>query len=110
MPEDSDREGRPQPAVEHEREGTQGTPQQRHLHRHPTFLHFSAPSPAKKAPRQAREISPLAQALAIRERKIHIVGSPELKLQGTPVYLDVEGLPDRDFYYLIGLRIGIGES
>ena len=25
-------------------------------------------------------------------------------------YLDVEGLPDRDFYYLIGVRIGSGES
>ena len=50
------------------------------------------------------------KALAIREQKIHIVGSPELKLEGTPVYLDVEGLPDRDFYYLIGLRIGSGES
>ncbi len=46
------------------------------------------------------------KALAIREKKIHIVGSPELKIEGTPVYLDVEGLPDRDFYYLIGLRIG----
>ena len=44
------------------------------------------------------------KALAIRERKIHIVGSPGLKTEGTPVYLDVEGLPDRDFYYLIGLR------
>ena len=50
------------------------------------------------------------KALAIREKKIHIVGSPELKIQGTPVYLDVEGLTDRDFYYLIGLRIGHGES
>jgi predicted RecB family nuclease len=50
------------------------------------------------------------KALAIREQKIHIVGSPELKIDGTPVYLDVEGLPDRDFYYLIGLRIGHGES
>ena len=50
------------------------------------------------------------KALAIREKKIHIVGSPELKIEGTPVYLDVEGLPDRDFYYLIGLRIGTGES
>jgi predicted RecB family nuclease len=44
------------------------------------------------------------KALAIRDRKIYIVGSPELKIEGTPVYLDVEGLPDRDFYYLIGLR------
>jgi predicted RecB family nuclease len=50
------------------------------------------------------------KALAIREKKIHIVGTPELKLEGTPVYLDVEGLPDRDFYYLIGVRIGNGES
>jgi predicted RecB family nuclease len=50
------------------------------------------------------------KALAIREKKIHIVGSPELKIEGTPVYLDVEGLPDRDFFYLIGLRIGNGES
>ena len=50
------------------------------------------------------------KALAIREKKIHIVGSPELKIEGTPLYLDVEGLPDRDFYYLIGVRIGNDES
>lgn len=50
------------------------------------------------------------KALAIREKKIHIVGNPELKIEGTPVYLDVEGLPDRGFYYLIGLRVGNGES
>jgi predicted RecB family nuclease len=50
------------------------------------------------------------KALAIREKKIHIVGSPELKIEGVPVYLDVEGLPDRDFYYLIGVRVGNGES
>ena len=46
------------------------------------------------------------KALAVREKKIHIVGSPEFKIEGTPVYLDVEGLPDRDFYYLIGVRVG----
>ena len=28
------------------------------------------------------------KALAIRENKIHIVGSPKLKIEGTPVYLD----------------------
>jgi predicted RecB family nuclease len=50
------------------------------------------------------------RALAVREKKIHIVGSPELKIAGTPVYLDVEGVPDRDFYYLIGARLGNGES
>ena len=50
------------------------------------------------------------KALAIREKKIHIVGSPEVKIEGTPVYMDVEGLPDRDFYYLIGIRIKAGDS
>ncbi len=48
------------------------------------------------------------KALAIRDHKIHIVGKPELAIKGTPVYLDVEGMPDRDFYYLIGLRIPAG--
>ncbi len=50
------------------------------------------------------------KALAIRENKIHVLGNSELKIEGTPVYLDVEGLPDRDFYYLIGMRIGRGKS
>ena len=50
------------------------------------------------------------RALAIRQKKIHIVGSPEMRIEGTPVYLDVEGLPDRDFYYLIGVRIGNRDS
>ena len=44
-------------------------------------------------------------ALAVRENKIHAVSIPNLKFEGTPVLLDVEGLPDRDFYYLIGIRI-----
>ena len=44
------------------------------------------------------------KALAIREKKIHVVGAPQLKIEGTPVFLDVEGLPDQDLYYLVGLR------
>jgi predicted RecB family nuclease len=43
------------------------------------------------------------KALAIRERKIHMAGKPDLKIHGTPVYVDVEGIPDRDFYYLTGV-------
>jgi predicted RecB family nuclease len=45
------------------------------------------------------------KALAVREGKIHIVGAPELNIEGTRVYLDVEGLPDREFYYLIGAYV-----
>lgn len=50
------------------------------------------------------------KALTIRDGKIHIVGNPELKINGTPVYFDVEGIPDRDFYYLIGLRVHTGDE
>ena len=50
------------------------------------------------------------RALAIRKDKIHAVDVPDQKLDGTLVYLDVEGLPDRDFYYLIGARVGKGDG
>lgn len=44
------------------------------------------------------------KALAIKKSQIHVVGAPSLKFEGTPTFLDVEGMPDRDFYYLVGLR------
>jgi len=44
------------------------------------------------------------KALAVKKKRTHVVGSPSLSVDGTPVFLDVEGMPDRDFYYLIGLR------
>jgi hypothetical protein len=50
------------------------------------------------------------KALAIREGKIHISGSPTLRIEGTPVYLDIEGLPDENFYYLIGIRVKTPEG
>ena len=50
------------------------------------------------------------KALAIRENKIHIVGTPSLKINGTPVFLDVECIPDRSFYYLIGMHIKTDEG
>jgi hypothetical protein len=31
-------------------------------------------------------------------------------IEGTPFYIDVEGQPGRDFYYLIGVRLGNGDS
>jgi len=65
---------------------------------------------AKKQTEKQEKYLHSLKALAIRENKIHVAGSPELKIEGTPVYLDVEGLPDRDFYYLIGMRIGNSQS
>ncbi len=45
------------------------------------------------------------QALAIREKKIYIVEKAEIRQTTTQMFLDVEGIPDQDFYYLIGLLI-----
>src|SRR5262249_26483418 len=64
----------------------------------------------KRLAAQPEKFSHALRALAIREQKIHIAGQPALNLHGTPVYLDVEGVPDRDFYYLIGLRITSGNA
>jgi predicted RecB family nuclease len=66
---------------------------------------FRARRRPKRLAAKAAPYSHALKALAIRERKIYIAGKPALKLQGTPVYFDVEGMPDRDFYYLIGLRV-----
>ncbi len=45
------------------------------------------------------------QALAIRENKIYIAEKAEIRHTTTQMFLDVEGIPDQDFYYLIGLLI-----
>lgn len=50
------------------------------------------------------------KALAVRENKIHVVGTPTLKINGTPIFLDVESIPERSFYYLIGMQIKTGEG
>ena len=71
---------------------------------------FRARRKPKRFASTPEKYSHALRALALREGKIYITGKPELKLQGTPVYLDVEGVPDRNFYYLIGLRVKSGEA
>jgi predicted RecB family nuclease len=50
------------------------------------------------------------QARALRENKVHVHGNPCLRFSPTQVYLDIEGLPDRGFYYLIGALVVRGQS
>jgi predicted RecB family nuclease len=70
---------------------------------------FRARRPAKRQRQRYPHSYPL-QALAIRENKIHVHGEPSLTLSPTQVYLDIEGLPDLRFYYLIGALVVTGES
>jgi len=45
------------------------------------------------------------QALAIRANKIYLQDLPELSRQPVELFLDMEGVPDRQFYYVIGLLV-----
>lgn len=64
-------------------------------------------------PRRRRKLSSKApvsfkvelQALALRTGKIYIQELPELPRQEVELFLDIEGLPDQNFHYLIGLLI-----
>jgi len=64
-------------------------------------------------PRRHRKRSPAAQpsfnielqALAIHTNKIYLHEPPTLEEQPVELYLDVEGIPDQGFQYLIGLLI-----
>jgi len=50
------------------------------------------------------------QALAIRDKKIYIFGTPELKASPVRIYLDMEGDPDEGYVYLIGMIVAQGDS
>jgi hypothetical protein len=51
------------------------------------------------------------KVLAIRNSKIYVVDCPNLQATRAPIiYLDVEGIPSKQFYYLVGLRVCDGTS
>ena len=45
------------------------------------------------------------KALAIREQKVYVYGTPELPVCNTRIYLDVEGDEERRFSYLVGMIV-----
>lgn len=49
--------------------------------------------------------NPALQALAIRDKKIYVLGTPELPCSSTRIYLDLEGDPERGYIYLLGMII-----
>jgi hypothetical protein len=69
---------------------------------------------AERFAKSAKRTAPVAsndhklKALAVKKSQIHVVGAPSIKFDGVPIFLDVEGMPDRDFYYLVGLRFECG--
>ena len=74
------------------------------------FSHTFRPSRLKRVKETGGRREHALQALAVREKKVYIARRPRLPDGKVRAYLDVEGLPDRDFYYLIGLSVEGGEG
>ena len=50
------------------------------------------------------------QALALREKKIYLHERPTLTPQPVELFLDIEGVPDQDFNYLVGVMVKKGDK
>jgi predicted RecB family nuclease len=66
--------------------------------------------PRRTKQRAAKKHDRSLQALAVRQNTVYVAQKPEFPDRKVRLYLDVEGLPDNGFYYLIGLDIVEGES
>src|SRR5262249_50179816 len=49
------------------------------------------------------------QALALREKKVHVYGTPNLPRKPVQVFLDAEGNEDGSFVYLLGALVADGD-
>jgi predicted RecB family nuclease len=76
------------------------------------YSHTFRPRKARKdGPAGARPRLPLSlQALAIREGTVYAAEKPTLPAASVQAFLDVEGLPDEGFHYLIGLVVRDGDA
>jgi predicted RecB family nuclease len=64
--------------------------------------------PKKSVRASKRKVHPhqrALQALAIRDKKIYVLGSPKLPDAAVRIFLDVEGDPERGYDYLVGLIV-----
>lgn len=49
-------------------------------------------------------------ALSIRDKRVYLFGTPEVADAPVKIFLDIEGLPDEGFVYLIGMTVVEGGS
>ena len=63
----------------------------------------------KRKTGKARRHDHALQAVALRDKKVYVLDSPTVPQSRVALYLDVEGIPDRGFDYLIGLVAVVGD-
>lgn len=66
---------------------------------------FRYRKPAKRAKHPMKPHQHALQALALRMQKVHLHGEVALPTAPVAVYFDIEGLPEQEFYYLIGALV-----
>jgi predicted RecB family nuclease len=68
--------------------------------------------PRKKSKRSTQQTNRqhALHAMAIRDKRIYIFGTPDLPDSRVQVYLDMEGLPEEGFVYLIGMVVVQGDT
>jgi predicted RecB family nuclease len=71
---------------------------------------FRPPRRMKKQEDRKVVHSHALQALSIREKKVHVLGSPPLPDSSRRIYLDLEGDPERGFCCLAGIVMRDGEK
>ncbi len=59
----------------------------------------------KRAVRRTHHRYHALQALAIRDKRVYVFGTPAIPDAPAKIYLDIEGLPDEGFVYLIGMTV-----
>jgi predicted RecB family nuclease len=70
------------------------------------LAHTFRPRRQRRRSRNGRHThNPALQALAIRDRKTYVFGSPQLLDAPVRVYLDLEGKPEQRFVYLVGVIV-----
>jgi predicted RecB family nuclease len=69
------------------------------------IAHTFRPRRKGKRNRPSRVRHHALHALAIRDKTIYVFGEPEVPSSTTEIYLDIEGKPDEQFVYLIGIVI-----
>jgi predicted RecB family nuclease len=71
---------------------------------------FRARKRGKRVKRAGHVRYAALQALAIREKKVHVYGTPDLPRKPVQMFLDAEGNEDGGFAYLLGVIVVEGDS
>jgi predicted RecB family nuclease len=64
----------------------------------------------RRAPPRENHRYHALQALAVRDKRVYVFGTPQLPDAPVHIYLDIEGNPDEGFDYLVGMVVVEGDK